>query len=152
MKNVLLKSATLLAILLFLSCSSDDGPTRNDESIIPVDFLGRTNEVLGNVDISSRKITISVWDHGKIDGDIISVYVNGKEIITEKTLDGPLNKFVINTTLEFDGYNYLLLYAHNEGSISPNTAAISIDDGTNKRDFILRPNLSTNGAVDLIVN
>lgn len=73
-------------------------------------------------------------------------------IYSTETLDGPSDKIEVNTTLEYNGYNYILLYAHNEGSIAPNTAAIRIDDGVSTEDFTLQSNLSTNGAVDLIID
>lgn len=142
----------LTIMLAFTSCTKDDEPERNEVSIIPDSFLNRQNKYLGTVELSNREITISVWDHGQIDGDIISIYVNGKVLIAEKTLNGPIDKFVVKTTLEYNGYNYLLLFAHNEGSIPPNTASISINDGVDTREFILEANLQTNGTVDLIVD
>lgn len=146
------KLIVLCITLLALGCSKDDGPSRNETSIIPPSFQDRDNENLGTITLESREITISIWDHGRIDGDIVSIFVNGKEVITERTLEGPANTFSINTTLEYDGYNYVLLYAHNEGSISPNTVSMSIDDGSNIKEFVLEANLLTNGAVDLVVN
>lgn len=152
MKKLVLKFVVFSIIIMSLSCSKDDEVQRNNESIIPTSFLNRENKVLGSIEVESRDIKISVWDHGQIDGDIVSIYVNGKVVIAEKLLDGPSNKFVAQTTLEYSGYNYVLLYAHNEGRISPNTASMSIEDGKNTRKFVLRSNLETNGAVDLIVN
>ena len=152
MKTLRNNLIAIAIMVLSISCSNDDGPTRNETSIIPDTFQDRDNENLGTVEVSSRDVVISVWDHGRIDGDIVSIYVNGNEIIAEKTLEGPSNMFSVNTTLEFEGYNYVLLYAHNEGSISPNTASMSIDDGIAISEFILEANLLTNGAVDLIVN
>lgn len=141
----------LITPLFFTSCSDDDDP-KNDSSIIPPSFQGRSNEWLGSIDLSSKNITIYVWDHGQIDGDIISIYVNGNEVIAQKTLDGPSNKFAVDVKLKYNGYNYLLLYAHNEGSIPPNTCSITINDGANSSEFTLSANLDTNGAVDLYVN
>ncbi len=153
MKKFILKSIGLLFISVMLfSCGDDEEIERNDESIIPTNSFGRDNQVLGTVEINGRNITISVWDHGQIDGDIVSIYVNGTKVIDEETLDGPSNKFSVSTTLDYNGYNYILLYAHNEGSISPNTAAILIDDGTSSEQFSLSSNLSTNGTVNLIVD
>ena len=142
----------LLTTMMLFNCSKDDEIERNDSSIIPSTSLSRDNEVLGTVYLSNRDITISVWDHGKIDGDIVSIYVNGELLINEKTLNGPSDKIEVNTTLDYNGYNYILLYAHNEGRISPNTAAIRIDDGVSTEDFTLESNLSTNGTVDLVID
>ncbi len=152
-----MKSTLKLTFLFFITtilfnCSKDDEIQRNDNSIIPSTSLGRDNQVLGTVYLSSRDVTISVWDHGIIDGDVVSIYVNGELLIDEETLNGPSDKIEVNTTLEYNGYNYILLYAHNEGSISPNTAAIRIDDGVSTEDFTLESNLSTNGAVDLVID
>ncbi|WP_157449731.1 hypothetical protein [Croceitalea dokdonensis] len=152
MKKNIRSSVLVFFLILITSCSTDDGPTRNDISIVPNTFLDRENEVLGEINVANREIAISVWDHGRIDGDIVTIYVNGEALIAERLLEGPGDKFTVSTTLEFDGYNYILLYAHNEGSISPNTASMSIDDGVNVNEFILEANLLTNGAVDLIVN
>lgn len=152
MKEIQTRLIVFILILLSVSCSNDDGPTRNEVSIIPASFLDRDNDNLGTVEISGRDVVISVWDHGTVDGDIVSIYVNGTELIANRVLEGPSSKYAVSTTLEYEGYNYVLLYAHNEGSISPNTASMSIDDGTNLREFILEANLLTNGAVDLVVN
>jgi hypothetical protein len=140
--------------LTLISCSKDEEEEvkRNDTSIIPTSFLGRTNEVLGSIYLESRNIEISVWDHGRIDGDIVSIYVNGRIIIDSYMLNGPSDKYTVSTTLENKGYNYILLYAHNEGDISPNTATISIVDGVSTEVFTLDANLVTNGTVDIVVD
>lgn len=142
----------LFATISLFNCSKEEETERNDSSIIPSSSLGRDNQVLGNVFLSNKDITISVWDHGTVDGDIVSIYLNGELLINERTLDGPSDKIEVSTTLDYNGYNYILLYAHNEGSLSPNTAAIRIDDGVSTEDFTLESNLSTNGAVDLIID
>nr|MBI1230298.1 hypothetical protein [Cytophagales bacterium] len=136
---------------IMTSCLPIEKP-RNEVSIIPETFMGRDNIDLGTVNINNTKVTISVWDHGQIDGDIVSIYVNGKLFIDEEVLDGPNFPITFDTDLEFSGYNYVLLYAHNEGSIPPNTCTISIDDGDVNEEFVLRSNLSTNGAVNIVVN
>ncbi len=154
MKNSILKLGFFMLLALSLnSCSEDDEKVeRNDSSIIPATSFDRANQVLGTVYLGSRDITISAWDHGTVDGDIVSIYVNGRLVIDEQTLGGPDDKIQVSTTLEYNGYNYILLYAHNEGSISPNTASISINDGTIDEEFTLESNLYTNGAVDLVVD
>jgi len=141
-----------LFISMFLvSCLPDEKP-RNEVSIIPETFMGRDNIDLGTVNIKNTNVTISVWDHGQIDGDIVSIYVNGKLFVDQEVLDGPNFPITFSIDLEFSGYNYVLLYAHNEGSIPPNTCTISIDDGEVNEEFVLKSNLLTNGAVNIVVN
>ena len=108
--------ALLVAITMLSACKKD--VQRNNSSNVPSEFLGRATDIQDEIALSSRNVSISVWDHGTIDGDIVSVYVNGRKVVDEVTLDGPDNKFVVNTTLDFNGYNYILLHAHNETKTS----------------------------------
>lgn len=150
MKSIL-KLALILMLTIFVNCTKEE-VERNDTSIVPPTSFGRDNEILGTVYLSNREVTISVWDHGRIDGDIVSIYVNGNLVIDERTLRGPSDKIDISTTLDHNGFNYILLYAHNEGDISPNTAAIGIDDGETFEEFSLESNLYTNGTVNLVID
>lgn len=137
-------------VLAFEACKQEEEPEPvivNKTSIAPTSTLGRPNTNVGCVEISSRSTTISVWDKGTVDGDIISLIANGQTIISNFTLSGPSNKKTVTYDFGFNGYNYLVLYAHNEGSISPNTAAISI----NGKEFQIDSYLTTNGYVDIIV-
>lgn len=135
--------------LIFTSCEKEsDDVEINTSSIIPSTTSGRTNSYLGCVEIDSRITSISVWDHGLIDGDIVSIIANGDTIIDEITLDGPSNPYQVNYDFGYNGYNYITLFAHNLGSVSPNTCTVAI----NGVEFILEANLDTNGAVDVIVS
>lgn len=142
----------LLIVALLFSCNDEEEKPRNNESIIPDTYLDRDNVDLGTVNITDTKVTIKVWDHGQIDGDIVSIYVNGKAVIVEEVLKGPGSPIEVVADLEYLGYNYVLLYAHNEGSIPPNTCTMEIFDGVSSESFILESNLSTNGAVNVVVD
>lgn len=119
------------------------------EPNVPTTFAGRPVEVQGTIELSSPNVTIYVWDSGQIDGDVVSLALNNRWILQGFTLTG--NKYAIHTTLNATGYSYLLLYAHNEGTISPNTAAVSIDDGSGEQVLTLSADLATNSAVNLLV-
>jgi len=143
----------LIAVTVFTqSCQDEEIAPRNDSTIIPAESFGRENITLGTIEVESRDLTISVYDHGQIDGDIVSIYANGDLVIDEQVLDGPFNQITRNVTLDYDGFNYILLYAHNEGSVSPNTCTLVIDDGVGIYDYVLDADLITNGAVNVIVN
>jgi len=150
MKNILLILLAFTSALMVTSCQKDK-VIENETSIIPDEFEGRPNEVIGELEIDSREVTISLWDHGQIDGDIVSIYVNGELVAEEITLDGPFDKYVFDTELEYNGYNYILMFAHNTGWVSPNTAAISIDDGSDLKEFEVESSLTRNGTWDIVV-
>jgi hypothetical protein len=100
-------------------------------------FQGRViREEQAPVFIKKAEITLEIWDHKEIDGDVISLYLNEELILEEYTLQGTRHRITI--TIDTSKDNYLMLYAHNLGEITPNTAAISIDDGIEKQIRILR--------------
>lgn len=153
MKTIKKISALLLLLSItcisFTSCKGDDDEIAvNTSSIIPDITNGRENIYLGCIEVNSRITNISVWDHGQIDGDIISIIANGDTIIDEITLDGPNNPHEVNYDFSNNGFNYVTLYAHNLGSISPNTCTIAI----NGVEFVLESNLDKNGSIDLIIS
>lgn len=85
--------------------------------------------------VKSKTVTVKIWDDAKEDGDIVSVYLNDARIKKEITVKNSEHIF----TLELNpGINTFKLFAHNEGSISPNTAAILIDDGTEQYERRLK--------------
>ena len=141
--------ALFFSFLIFVSCEEEeDSVTVEEFSIIPSTLEGRPNEILGCVEITERSVSIEVWDHQTIDGDIVTIYANGQVIISNVELDGPANPVVVNYTFPNNGFNYIALVAQNEGDIPPNTCAVSID-GT---QFVLGANLQTNGAMNVVVS
>jgi hypothetical protein len=140
-------SILLICSVLVISCKKKE--KRVESSIVPTTFKNRNTEVQGDVEVASRSVKLIVWDSGTIDGDIVSLYVNGNEVLSAYTLTG--SKKSIPVTLDNLGYNYILLYAHNEGSIPPNTCAVSIDDGNGEKNLVLSANLKTNGAYNIYV-
>jgi len=145
-------ATTTSAAKNLLDSSSISNPVTIAEqksSIIPATFAGRSVTNQGKLNVSVRTIALYTWDSGVIDGDIVSLYLNGRIIVNQYTLTG--SKRRIDVSLDYCGYNYLLLFAHNEGSISPNTAAVSLDDGSGEKSIVLSANLSTNGAYDVVL-
>jgi hypothetical protein len=127
-----------------VGCSSDKAV---DSPNVPSTFMGRPVKVEGTVSVSSKNVTFYVWDSEVIDGDRISLIVNGNTILSDYTLTG--SKHSVSYKLDNRGYNYVMLYAHNVGSIPPNTAALSIDDGDEEQMLVLSADLSTNGAYSI---
>ncbi|HAT65913.1 MAG TPA: hypothetical protein DCS66_15180, partial [Flavobacteriaceae bacterium] len=149
-----LKLLTLFTIFFTLIACEKEEETEpeveievNETSIIPSSTSGRPNNYLGCIEISSRITTIQVWDHGQIDGDIVSIIANGNTIINQQTLDGPSNPITVDYDFTNNGFNYITLFAHNLGDIPPNTCTIAI----NGVQFVLEANLDANGSIDVIV-
>jgi len=104
-------------------------------------FAGRNINYIEDLTFSGTNLTIYAWDHGQIDGDIISLYLNGKPIIQDYTLTG--RKQSISVTLDPFKPNDLFLYAENTGEIYPNTVALDITDGIINKRIELKSNMSS---------
>lgn len=87
--------------------------------------------------VSKRRISIQVWDHNKVDGDIISLYLNDKSYPIIRQYEVSKDKARFYVTLE-PGENQLIFVAENEGRMSPNTAALLVDDGVKPQTVILQ--------------
>ena len=141
-----------LAALVLTGCESSTEPVVNDVPNVPSMWEGRPVQVLGTITVQSSDVIFLTWDSGNlIDGDIISLVVNDRVVLSEYELLGPGNKLELPVTFEFLGFNYVLLFAHNEGDVPPNTAALSVDDGVTVQELILRADLETNGAYNVRV-
>jgi len=75
------------------------------------------------ITVDQEKISIVVYDHRRIDNDIISLYLNNIPLVEDLPLARKKKK--IEVSLQ-PGENALLLFAENLGEVPPNTAAIEI--------------------------
>lgn len=96
------------------------------------------------LEVQNSSIKIKVWDNGTVDGDVATVFLNGERILNSHRVDK--RKFGIPVKLNQDD-NFLVLHAESLGDISPNTVAISVDDGVKEQIIILSSNLNESGAV-----
>ncbi len=88
------------------------------------------NGNLQNVTVSQKNVTLTFWDHGKEDGDIITLYLNGKVLKENIKLTKKKKSFPVTLT---SGNNLFEVEAKNEGSIPPNTASVRISHVTKGR-------------------
>ncbi len=115
----------------------------------PKDIVADSVVVLekGSLAVKKRKLTISVWDHNTIDGDIISLKLGEDWILTEYELTAKKNTF--ETTLI--GFSQeLVLYAHNIGMVPPNTVTISVFDGLTTQRVSLESNMETSESIKIV--
>ena len=93
--------------------------------------------------VNKLDIKINVFDDAAEDGDIISINVNNEWLVENKMIFKAGEN--ISLTIDEQSTNFLLLYAVNEGTSSPNTLAGTIDDGITVQPFNL--NLKTGEQV-----
>ena len=108
-------------------------------------FEGRKISYQKEMIVENEIITISLYDHGRADGDIVSIYLNGEQIVASHILTYKKKSFEVK--LNLNKSNDLFLYAHNLGNFPPNTVSLEIKDGSNSENIVLNSDLSSCEAV-----
>lgn len=96
------------------------------------------------VEVQKPVLQLKVWDSGTVDGDIVTLFLNGKKILDKHRVNK--SKYAISVKLE-ENNNFLILHAEDLGSIPPNTIAVSVDDGVKEQMLVLSSDLKMSGAV-----
>ena len=113
------------------------------------EFEGRKISYTKELEFDSENITVKIWDHGRQDGDIVSIYLNGSPVVSEYYLTYWKKEFQIK--LNPNKSNGLFLYAHNLGDSPPNTVSVEITDGSKAENIILNSDLESCEAVMISV-
>jgi hypothetical protein len=116
----------------------EETPVRNT-------FEGRKITYIKEMNVKNADISISLWDHGRKDGDVVSIYLNGIAVVSNYALTYQRETFDI--LLDPSKPNDLFLYAHNLGKYPPNTVSIEIKDNTDSDYIVLNSDLKSCEAV-----
>lgn len=135
----------------FMISSSEEGRHRlmrvkGGDAIKPLSLQKRTIEVQKVITVHAKKLRLAVWDNEKVDGDKISLSLNGKWII--RNYEIVKDKKLFEVELVKGQVNQLVFFAENLGRIPPNTSAVNIQyDGYNKT-HIMRSNMEKSGSIN----
>ncbi len=113
--------------------------------INPLNELSKRKiETIQTVYYISDSITLQFYDNGFVDGDSVSLIVNGK-IELEHQL---LSTKAISKTIAAKGDSLkIIMYAENLGSIAPNTGLLIIYDGKIRHEIRFEGDLENNAAI-----
>lgn len=109
----------------------------------------RKIDVKYKLNVDSDELLLKIWDNDLVDGDIISLQLNGNWILKEHLVTKGKKKLKIRLTQKF---NTLVLYAENLGSKPPNTAAIMVYDGKTEHKIILQSDKGKSEAMSIVKN
>ena len=112
-------------------------------------FERRNNKLLKTVEIENETFKVDLYDNGEIDGDSISLFFNGKLILSHQRLTDK----AISLTLNVDKSRYvneLVMYAENLGTIPPNTALMIVTDGKNRYEVFISSDLEQSGVIRFV--
>lgn len=129
------------------------GLSRPQVNIKPTDlssltnrFKQRQNVVTNDLEVISDSVRISFYDNGDIDGDSISVFLNGTPILEKQMISAKATTIYVKLDPTRE-YNEVSMFAENLGRIPPNTALMVVYDGDTPQEVFLTSNFSQNGSV-----
>ena len=126
--------------------------TQNTESItakeLPSIVSQRKNATIQSLYFKNDSLVLSLYDNGIVDGDTVSVYMNGENIISRQKLKEAATKKTIYISSNMDSVQ-LVLFADNLGSIPPNTGLLTVRDGDDVYQVRFSADLQTNASIIL---
>jgi hypothetical protein len=112
------------------------------------DFKKRKQIVSKQIEVSSDSIRLSFYDNAEVDGDSISVFLNGNLVIAHQEL----SERAFNLYLRLDStkdINEVSMFAENLGKYPPNTALMVISDGDKRYETYLSSDFKGNATIRL---
>jgi hypothetical protein len=95
---------------------------------------------------SSDSLLLTLYDNGEVDGDTVSVLMNGELIIAKQGLSTTAAKKTIYIPSATDRVE-LVMYAESLGSIPPNTGLLVIRDGKDLYEIRFSGDLQKNASI-----
>ena len=96
--------------------------------------------------VHSKNLVLKLYDNGVVDGDIISVFYNGKLLVANQKLS--TKAIELDITLDENvSVHEITLYAENLGEIPPNTALIIVTAGKQRFELRSKANLEENAVL-----
>jgi hypothetical protein len=106
----------------------------------------RKVETIQTVYFTSDSLRLELFDNGYVDGDSVSLILNGVVLLEHQRLsEKAISKTIAVPT---DSLN-LVMFAENLGSITPNSGLLIIYDGKEKHQLFFSGDLNTNAAIIL---
>jgi hypothetical protein len=112
-------------------------------------IASRKIETIRTVEIVNDSLVLSLFDNGVIDGDTVTVLVNGNVVWPMVgLLERSANKTIYLTPEMGDSIS-VVMYAESLGSIPPNTGLLVIRDGNTNHEIRFSGDLKKNSAIIL---
>jgi len=118
--------------------------------IVPVAAANVAERKMNNeqaVYFESDSLQLTLYDNGDVDGDTVSVLMNGQIIFAKQGLSTKANTKTIYTGNGMPDSLSMVMYAENLGSIPPNTGLLVIMDGEKRYEVRFSADLKTNAAI-----
>lgn len=117
-------------------------------SKLPAEIEGRKTVISKTLEVKNRRISLKVWDNSLEDGDVISIYINGKKKFANITLTTKPQEFLLDLEA---GENYITAHVESFGKREPNTAALSVHDGKKEQKLVLNATRNQEETMKVVV-
>ena len=115
---------------------------------LPTIVANRKNETMQDIYFKNDSLILSLYDNGIVDGDTVSVFMNGENIISKQKLKESAIKKTIYVAANSDSLQ-LVLFAENLGTIPPNTGLLTVRDGDDVYQIRFSADLQKNASIIL---
>lgn len=106
--------------------------------------LDRNVRYSDSMSVQEDSVTIYVWDKGTVDGDVVSLYLNGEVLIQNLALTA--EKTILHLKLS-KGANELIMFVEDEGRIKPCTASVLVVAGQQRKLLSLVSSYNTSAGI-----
>lgn len=119
------------------------------EELITEAFKKRTKVYNKDLDVEADSIRITFYDNGDVDGDTISVFLNGVPVLTNQMItDRGTNVYIKLDSMKT--VNEISMFAQNLGKYPPNTALMVVTDGMTRYEVFLSSSLTQTATVRIV--
>jgi hypothetical protein len=115
---------------------------------LPSAVAVRKNADVQELYFKNDSLVLSLYDNGIVDGDTVSVFVNGNPVISKQMLKSVAAKKTIYISNTTDSVQ-LVLFAENLGTIPPNTGLLTVRDGDEIYQVHFTADLQKNASIIL---
>ena len=111
------------------------------------DVAKRKIETIQSVYYKSDSLVLTLYDNGEVDGDTVSVLMNGLVIMPMQGLSTKAIRKTIYITKDTPDSIQIIMYAENLGSIPPNTGLLVVHDGEDIYEIRFSGDYQKNAAI-----
>jgi hypothetical protein len=111
------------------------------------DLANRKVETIKALYFKSDSLTLTLYDNGEVDGDTVSVVMNGGVIMPKVGLSTNAVKKTIYTNEIAGDSIQLVMYAESLGTLPPNTGLLIVNDGTDRYEIRFSGDMQKSSAI-----
>jgi hypothetical protein len=106
----------------------------------------RKQQEQSRLEVNVKRINLKVYDNGVVDNDTVSIFYNGKLLLSHKRLSEQAIEFNIDLDENVTQHT-ITLFAENLGGIPPNTAVIVVTAGDKRYELRSKASLEENAVL-----